>query len=152
MVTIDQVQLLDLLDRSDSRGTLVIAEARRQVPFAIERVFAISGVDRDVARGGHAHISLKQFFVCLSGSVHMRYCDGQREGSTVLNSPRQGLFVPPLIWADQIYLDPQTVLLVLCDAAYDEDDYIRDYDAFLHYRSTQPDGARQIEPKGSPRV
>jgi len=43
--------------------------------------------------------------------------------------------IPPTIWAEQTYLQENTIVLVLCDQFYDEADYIRDYDAFLQWRS-----------------
>ena len=35
-----------------------------------------------------------------------------------------------MIWAQQTYGDPNTVLLVLCDEKYQESDYLRNFEEF----------------------
>ena len=49
----------------------------------------------------------------------------------ILDRPEIGVYVPPMVWAAQYKYSPDAVLLVLASAAYDSDDYIRDYDEFL---------------------
>jgi UDP-2-acetamido-3-amino-2,3-dideoxy-glucuronate N-acetyltransferase len=134
---IDAVERIALQAKSDARGTLVVGEAGRHVPFAMQRFFAVTGVPAGEARGGHAHKALQQLLVCLNGMVRVRYDDGERDGTTVLDSPDEALLIPPGIWAEQVYGDAGAVLLVLCDAPYDETDYLRDYDAFVTYRRDQ---------------
>ena len=113
---------------------LVALEGDRDVPFPIARVFYIWGVGRGVVRGRHAHKACKQFFVCLHGACEVHCDDGRKQCTTTLRRPDEGLYVPASIWAAQTYLSPDTVLLVLCDRPYEDQDYIRDYDEFLRYR------------------
>ena len=39
-----------------------------------------------------------------------------------------------MIWSSQNYKAKNTILLVLCDLEYSEEDYIREYKAFLEYK------------------
>lgn len=63
-------------------------------------------------------------------------CDDGIERKTFrLDTPESALVIPPGIWAEQQYLESDTVLTVLCDKTYQESDYIRDYKQFTDYRS-----------------
>ena len=53
----DKVKLLRFGDLGDERGSLIVVEGERDVPFAIQRVFYIYGSDATVMRGQHAHRS-----------------------------------------------------------------------------------------------
>ena len=53
----------------------------------------------------------------------------------LLDSPDVGLWIPPSLWGEQRYLSNPVGLMVLCDRPYEADDYIRDYDAYIRYRS-----------------
>ena len=123
--------LIDLQFNNDHRGTLVVAESFQQVPFEIKRFFAITEVGRNQVRGAHAHKTLSQFLICMSGSVKVALDNGVRTKKVVLSDAKKGLLIPPMVWADQIYSGSNTVLVVLCDAEYDENDYIRNYQEFL---------------------
>ena len=48
-----------------------------------------------------------------------------------LKNPTQGILIPPGIWAEQVYKEENSILMVLCDREYDEGDYIRDFNEFL---------------------
>ena len=124
------IGVTDLQAIKDSRGVITVAEAQRQVPFVIERLFVVSGVAAGTSRGGHAHKAQTQFLICVAGSVELRLDDGNQSRSIMLDSPHQGLLIPPLIWSTQAYQEPDSVLVVLCDAPYDEADYLRDYAGF----------------------
>jgi hypothetical protein len=94
-------------------------------------VFFLYDVPTEESRGAHAHRSLHQFIVCLSGSFDVAVDDGEFQARIHLNRPWKGLHVPPMIWAAEVNFDPGTVCLVLASELYQEDDYIRDYDEYL---------------------
>ena len=48
----------------------------------------------------------------------------------LLDSPEKGLFIPNMIWDEQIYESDDTILLVLSDTAYDKDDYIENWEKY----------------------
>ncbi|MBT4933386.1 MAG: FdtA/QdtA family cupin domain-containing protein [Rhodospirillaceae bacterium] len=121
---------IDLQSFIDDEGSLVIGEAGRHIPFPIKRFFAITNVSTGDQRGGHAHKELNQVLVCLSGLVQVTLNDGQRSWKETLEQPGIALHIKPMIWAEQVYADSKTVLLVLCDEVYRESDYLRDFDEF----------------------
>lgn len=57
--------------------------------------------------------------------------DGLNQAVVKLESPSQGLYVPPMIWAEETRHSPDACLLVFASHAYDPEDYIRDHAAFL---------------------
>lgn len=113
------------------------------VPFAIARLFAISGVPAGGSRGRHAHRACSQLCVCLAGRVEIRVDDGVRMRSFVLDDPSRGLLIPPWLWNEVVFAGPDTVLIVFCDEPYDEHDYIRDRTAFIRGKGlpAEPHGA-----------
>ena len=123
--------LSDLPVRGDERGSLIAVEGGKQVPFEIARVYYIFGTGSDVARGFHAHHRLKQYAICLAGSCVMRVDDGTEQRDLRLFRPDQALYLGPMIWHEMRDFSPDCVLLLIADAAYDEADYIRDYDEFI---------------------
>jgi len=86
----------------------------------------------DASRGAHAHRTLHQFLTCVHGRCHVIADDGKGRQEFVLDSPSQGLHLPPMVWSMQYRYSPGAVLLVLASEVYDEADYIHDYDQFLH--------------------
>jgi hypothetical protein len=116
-----------------SDADLNVFQTGEQVPFTVRRVFTVHA-NGPTERGGHAHRRCGQVMVCLTGACDVTADDGARQETIELRRPQDVLYVPPSIWAAQSYVEPGTILMVLCDQDYDERDYIRDYDAFLAYR------------------
>ena len=52
----------------------------------------------------------------------------------VLDNPEKALYIPELIWDEQIYQNEDSVLLVLSNTNYDPDDYIEDYEEFKNIK------------------
>jgi dTDP-4-dehydrorhamnose 3,5-epimerase-like enzyme len=113
--------------RGDVRGLLVPMEAAKDVPFAIQRVYALLHMQAGVVRGAHAHRTLRQVIVALGGSCRITLDDG-RDSETVvdLNDPARGLLLEPMVWHEMTGFSSDCVLLVLAAEHYDEGDYIRD--------------------------
>ena len=62
-------------------------------------------------------------------------CDnGMEKINIILDSRSEAILVPSGIWAEQEYLDDNSALIVFCDQLFDEDDYIRSYKAYLHWK------------------
>jgi hypothetical protein len=112
---------------------LVVYDNGAVLPFAARRVFTVRAREK-AERGRHAHKLCRQVFVCLQGTCTVTVDDGSVRKIFVLGTPREALYVPASIWAEQDY-EPGAVLMVLCDLPFDESDYIRDYDAFLSWRA-----------------
>ena len=127
------------LDRHHSKhkGDISVVENGITVPFDTKRVYYLYDVPGGVNRGGHAHKALEQLIVAASGSFTVVLDDGSVKRSFVLNRPYLGLYVVPGIWRVLEDFSSGSVCLVLASEKYDADDYIRDYDEFLEYKSGQ---------------
>ncbi len=116
--------------KGDDLGWLVAIEGQKNIPFAIQRAYYIFGTRAGVHRGKHAHHTLKQLMVCLSGSCKVLLDDGKRREDVLLARNDRGLYIDPMVWHEMYDFSAGCVLLVLADACYDLADYIRDYAAF----------------------
>ena len=123
--------LYPLTKAVDMRGSLAAMEFASQCPFTPKRLFLVHGVPNKSVRGEHAHHTCHQFLIAASGSIAVSVDDGKNRGSVVLNSPGQGLYIPPLTWGSQYQFSGDAVLIVLASHEYDDADYIRDYSKYL---------------------
>ena len=134
LATLNDLRLADLKHVPDPNGTLAVVEVPRDVPFDVKRLFYVYGVKAGDVRGEHAHRRAHQYLICVRGRCEITCDDGSGRRSYLLDSPTKALLIPPGIWAEQKYQIPATILLVLSDRPYEEDDYIRDHDRFLAFR------------------
>ena len=126
------VQMLEFPQHGDERGHLVAVEGLKDVPFEIKRVFYIYGSESDVVRGCHANRKSEFVLINVAGQSKVRARDGLgNEAVFSINRPHTGLYLPKMIWKDMYDFSPDSVLLVLSSEAYDPEEYIRDYDAFV---------------------
>lgn len=123
-------QIIDFKSLGDQRGDLIAIEGKNQVPFQIKRVYYIFNSGTDVVRGFHAHKELEQVAVCVSGSCTIKMDNGIEINNVVLDSPRKGITIDPMIWHEMYDFSEDCVLLVLASDVYDEQDYIRCYNEF----------------------
>lgn len=124
-------QLIDLPVVHDPRGNLTFIENGEHIPFAIKRVYYLYDVPGGAERGGHAHKALHQLVIAVSGSFDVHLDDGTNKTSFHLNRANFGLYVPPMMWREIDNFSGGSVCLVLASELYDEQDYHRDYEAFL---------------------
>jgi dTDP-4-dehydrorhamnose 3,5-epimerase-like enzyme len=135
MNPIDGARLIELPRHARTDGEVIVAEAASQVPFRIERMFALAA-PAGAKRGRHAHRRCSQFMICVSGAVDVVCEDGRRKNSFVLDRRSQALLVPPGLWNIVEFRQSDSVLVVLCDRVYEAEDYIRDYAEFLSFRES----------------
>ena len=124
--------LVDLPKITDPRGNLTFIEGGRHVPFDIQRVYYLYDVPGGAERGGHAHKALRQLIVAMSGSFDVLLDDGREKRRFHLNRSYTGLYVCPMIWRELDNFSSGSVCMVLASNRYDEEDYYRDYAAYLH--------------------
>lgn len=120
---------------SDRKGNLTVVENGTMFPFSTKRVYYLYDVPGGASRGAHAHKTLEQLIVAVSGSFRVSLDDGTNKKTFFLNRPYQGLYVRPGLWRDLEDFSSGAVCMVLASEVYQAEDYIRDYDAFLEYRS-----------------
>ena len=125
------IEWIELPNLGDHRGSLVVAEANRNVPFSIQRLYYIFGAQPDVPRGFHAHKELQQIAFCIQGSCKMLMNNGKEKQEVLIGQSNKGLFIPPMVWHEMHGFSEDCILLVLASDHYDESDYIRNYDQFL---------------------
>jgi hypothetical protein len=111
-----------------SAGRLVPVEAGAPVPFAIQRVFCVSGMQAGSRRGGHANTATTELLICLHGAVEVVLSDGDGTTSFRLDRPDEGLLITPGIWVEERGAANDTVLVVLADTSWAVacDAYVRD--------------------------
>lgn len=139
-VVVEGVRLLRKPVIKDLRGNLGAWEAHKGLPFVPQRCFAIFDVPSKEVRGEHAHKVCQQLLVCLRGTVNVVCDDARHRQEFLLDSPEATLYIPPMVWGTQYRYSGDALLWVFASHAYDPDDYIRDYDAFLAARATGPGG------------
>ena len=123
--------IVDFQTLGDERGSLIAIEEGYNAPFDIKRVYYIFDTKKDVERGFHAHINLKQIAIAVKGKCTFILDDGKTKEEITLENPNQGLFIEGLIWREMKDFSPDCILVVLASEHYDESDYIRNYDKFL---------------------
>jgi dTDP-4-dehydrorhamnose 3,5-epimerase-like enzyme len=122
--------MIDLPVIRDPRGNLTSIEANHTVPFPISRTYYLYDVPAGTERGGHAHKTLQQVLIALSGSFDVIINDRQKKKKVTLNRPYCGLYIGPMVWRELKNFSSGAVCLVLASKHYAEEDYIRDYNQF----------------------
>ena len=128
------VRIIEIPKIEDTRGNLAVIE-RDIIPFEIKRVYYLYDVPSNAYRGGHAHKQLRQFIVPLSGSFDVVLDDGKEKKRIMLNKPNKGLLINTGIWREIDNFSSGAVCLVLASREFSEEDYIRDYDEFIKFKS-----------------
>ncbi len=119
----------------DDRGALNVLEISKELPFVCKRVFYTYTVPEGHVRGEHAHKKCEQFLISIRGNVSVLVDDGiGHRDQIILDSPSTGLWLPSGRWGEQYGHSPDCILLVLASMEYDNLDYIRVYDEFLHWK------------------
>jgi dTDP-4-dehydrorhamnose 3,5-epimerase-like enzyme len=135
-MSIADCQLIDLPIVHDQRGNLTFIEGGRHVAFPIERVYYVYDVPGGAGRGGHAHKTLQQLLIAVSGSFDVILDDGRERRLVHLNRAHRGLYIPPMTWREIADFSGNAVCLVLASNHFDESDYLRNYDEFRVAAST----------------
>ncbi len=131
--TVATVRELTFSPRGDARGQLIPLEAdSADIPFEVKRAYFIFDTTPGTVRGHHAHKSLHQVLVCVSGActIDCELPDGTTS-SHRLDWPTKGLLIEGLVWRTMRDFSKDAVLFVLASEHYSEADYVRDHDAFL---------------------
>ena len=126
-----QCNVFDLPVVHAPEGNLTFVEGSRHVPFDIARIYYLYDVPGGATRGGHAHRSLEQVMIAMSGSFEVLLDDGREKKTVTLSRSYQGLYIGTMIWRELVNFSSGSVCMVLASDYYDEADYYRDYDDFL---------------------
>lgn len=129
---IENCTIIDLPRINDPRGNLTFVEGGRHIPFKISRVYYLYDVPGGAERGGHAHKDLHQLIIAMSGSFDIHLDDGYEKKTVHMNRSYYGLYVCPMIWREIDNFSSGAVCMVLASDYYDELDYYREYNKFIH--------------------
>lgn len=132
---LSETEITILPKHGDQRGTLCVAEQQKDVPFGIKRCFWMYGVPEGKGRGGHAHKTLQQFVIPMSGSFEITLDDGKETKTFLLDSPDRGLLIDTGVWAELKNFSADAVCLVLASDVFKEEDYLGTREEFAEYLS-----------------
>jgi hypothetical protein len=128
---LESCRLIDFPRIQDPRGNLTFIEGTRHVPFEIKRVYYLYDVPGGAVRAAHAHKTLHQLLIAMSGSFDVTLDDGRDRRRFHLNRSYFGVYIPPMIWRDVDNFSSGSVCMALASDFYSEEDYYRDYGVFL---------------------
>jgi hypothetical protein len=123
-------RIINLPKILDARGNLSFFENNNQIPFKMERVYWIYDVPGGEQRGGHAYKELNEIVIALSGSFDIILNDGTCDMKFTLNRSYHALYIPKMIWRHMENFSTNSLALIATDKAYDENQYIRNFDEF----------------------
>jgi len=131
-MAIEDCRIIELPRIQDQRGNLTFIESERHVPFDIKRTYYLYDVPGGSTRAAHGHKTLHQLMIAMSGSFDVTLDDGVKKKVFQLNRSYYGLYIPPMMWRDLDNFSSGAVCMVLASEYYDEGDYFRKYEEFLH--------------------
>lgn len=129
-MTSDFYKILDFPSSDTKNGILGMFQ---DVGFEIKRVLVMREMKEDDERGGHTHHKTRQILFAVNGGCTVDLDNGKQKDSVKLDKFTQGVLLEPYVWHVMRSFEPETILLVLADMEYNEEDYIRDYQEFLKH-------------------
>ena len=133
--TVHDCKVIELPRMYDQRGSLTHISNGVQVPFDIVRTYYLYDVPGGESRGGHAHKELQQLMVSVMGAFDVIVDDGSEKKTIRLDRAYFGLYIPKQIWRELINFSSGANCLVLASLAYDEHEYVRNYDEYLRIKT-----------------
>ena len=133
--TVKGCELWKIPSFSDMRGGLIATEFDSDLPFIPRRCFFVHSVPSNKVRGEHAHIECSQFLIAVHGKLSVVVDDSINRQEIFLDRPNIGLLIPPGVWGTQYKFSSDAVLCVYASHAYNNNDYIREYEEFLKYKN-----------------
>lgn len=130
-----KIQWVEIERKNDKRGSLIVAESMKNIPFVIQRVYCLTNMSGEM-RGLHAHKELLQVMICLSGTCTVTLDDGIEKQDIKLDDTKNGLLIGKMIWRSMHTFSKNCILMLLASDWYDENDYIRDYRTFKNLVTT----------------
>lgn len=125
--------IIQLPKITDVRGNLSFAESQKHIPFDVKRAYWIYDVPGGEDRGGHAFKEQEEFIIALSGSFDVVLDNGKRKKKYHLNRSYFGLYVPAGMWRSMENFSTNSIGLVVASTRFDKNDYVRDYNEFIHF-------------------
>ena len=128
---LNEPEIIHLPKILDARGNLSFAENFKQIPFEIKRIYWLYDVPGGECRGGHAYRENEELIIALSGAFDVTIDDGKEKRTYTLNRSYYGLYIPKGLWREIENFSSNAFALEFGSTAYNELDYIRNYDEFI---------------------
>jgi len=135
--TVFDCSVLTLPKNHQLNGNLTAVSNGVEVPFDVKRVYYLYDIPGGFSRGGHGHKDLQQLIVALSGSFDLIVDDGNVKRTFHLSRPNMGIYMPSGLWRELDNFSSGSICFVLASHEYDENDYFRDYDKFVEWKSVK---------------
>lgn len=127
--TLNDVRWINFKANKDGRGILVAAEAHREIPFVINRIFYM--YNNTEQRGEHAHQNNESVLIAFSGSVDVELSTPTEKQVYHLDDPTKGLYMPAMVFNRVYFSSPDAVCLVLASVYYDEMLSYRSWESYV---------------------
>lgn len=121
---------INLEKKESLSGNLSFFEVGKEIDFDIKRIYYIYNLNQKKNRGYHAHKKLKQVMWCPYGIIEIKFDDGEKIKSYILDDPTKIIIVNKGYWREFMALKEESILCIAASDIYDEKDYIRDYDEY----------------------
>lgn len=106
------------------------------LPFKPERVYWLSNTPMGETRGKHAHRRLEQCMLVLRGSCKIQVTDGNKTEEAFLSDNSEVLHIQAGLWRELSDFSKDALVCVIASEAYDEFDYIHEFEEFLEWKSS----------------
>lgn len=133
-----KTRFIELTNAIDERGILTHGEVKRELPFAVKRVFWITKIPTDCSRGGHAHKTNIQLVFCVNGSFVLDVYDGCEQKSYMLDDAGRGVLVYAGEWCNLHDFSNDCTIVVLASEEYNAAGYLNtreEYEEWLKSKS-----------------
>ena len=88
-----------------------------------------------MVRGGHAHKICHQLIIAVVGTFSCKVSNFNESETLQIDANGPSLYVPPLTWIEQYSFSENCVVAVLASHYYEEEDYIRNFTAFMDLKT-----------------
>jgi len=133
--TVFDCSLINFNKIYSEKGSITAIQNLIDFPFNIKRIYYLYDIPGGEARGGHAHKTLEQIIIAVSGSFDLVLDDGNSKRTFMLSRPYYGVLLPSGLWRELNNFSTGSICLVLASEEYDEGDYIRDYNNFISFKN-----------------
>ena len=101
------------------------------LPFTPQRIYWLTDTKSGQTRGRHAHKNLSQCIFVMQGECDLRVQNSSTVTVLHLTVNSNLIYLKPGMWRELYNFSEGTVVCVLADAKYDEEDYIRNFDEYI---------------------
>ena len=126
-----------LSDKTDPQSASLSVLEFCNLPWIPQRIYWLKNFKSGTTRGNHAHKSLSQIFMVLSGEVTIRLSRGLISETMVMTPVSGQLEIKPGTWRVISDATQDAILLVLASSPYTEEDYIRDWNEYMQWFTSE---------------